>query len=189
MMIQHSATICLQWTCNDLHRSQLRKLLKLNWDPMRRAAICRRTWNVASCEHNRATVSGSQQTVKSRDQARRSSQDCRSLNLEWMPRSTMKNRALLRPRLSPPETSGSRRLARAVPRQAVGCVHAGNERAVSSGGSKPPLLSRTRQHDKRARIRPRASWRSQRARWPGLAATRSEPALKCDGRWLWRSHR
>ena len=51
-----------------------------------------------------------------------------------VPLSTAKNRALLRPRLSPLKASGKRRLARAAPRQILRCVHASNERAVSSGG-------------------------------------------------------
>ena len=86
-----------------------------------------------------------------------------------VPSRTAKNRALLRPRLSPPNTSGSRRLARAA-QQILHCVHAGNEReAVSSRGPRPPLLSRTRQYDTRATIPARASWRLQRARWRGLA--------------------
>ena len=47
--------------------------------------MCKQAWNVAFCEHNHTTVAESQQRVNSRDQARRSSQDCRSLNVRWMP--------------------------------------------------------------------------------------------------------
>ena len=79
-----------------------------------------------------------------------------------------KNSALLRSRLSPLKDSGFRRLARAAPRRTLRSVHAGSE-TVSPGGPKPPLLSRTRQHDMRATIPPRASWRLQHARWRGLA--------------------
>ena len=61
-----------------------------------------------------------------------------------VPLSTAKNSALLRPSSSPLKTSGSRRLAKAAPRQILRCVHAGNE---TKKGPRPPLLSRTRQHD------------------------------------------
>ena len=85
-----------------------------------------------------------------------------------VPSSTAKNCALQRPRLSPLKDSRSRRHPKAAPRQILRCVHAGSE-TVSPGGPKPPVLSRTRQHDMKATIPARASWRSQRVRWRGLA--------------------
>ena len=53
---------------------------------------------------------------------------------------------------SPLNASGSRRLANAAPQQIFRRVHAGSE-TFSSGGPRPPLLSRTRQHEKKATIR------------------------------------
>ena len=79
-----------------------------------------------------------------------------------VPLTTAYNRALQRPRLSPLKASGSRRLAKTAPRQVIRGLHAGDERATSSEGPKPPLLSRTRQHDTRAIIPARASCWSQR---------------------------
>ena len=84
-----------------------------------------------------------------------------------VPLRTAKNSALQRPRQSPLKDSGSRQLARAAPRRNLRCVHAGNE-TISQERSKPPVLSRSRQHDMKATIPVRASWRLQRARWRGL---------------------
>ena len=58
-----------------------------------------------------------------------------------VPLSTANNIALLLLRSSP------LRISRAAPRQILRCVHAGNERGISSRGPKTPLLGRTRQHD------------------------------------------
>ena len=76
--------------------------------------------------------------------------------------STAKNKALLRQRSSPLRISWSRRLAGAEPPQTVRCVHAGEERAISSGGPRPPLLSHTRQHDVRATMPPSGSDAAQK---------------------------
>ena len=64
--------------CHDLRPSQPRKVLKLVWDPVSRVAICRPVYSVALCEHKHATVAGSQQRRRSRDQARRGSQVCKN---------------------------------------------------------------------------------------------------------------
>ena len=55
-------------------------------------------------------------------------------------------------------------LANAARQHMLRSVHAGNE-TISSEGPRPPFVSRTRQHDIRATIPARASWRMQRARW------------------------
>ena len=94
-----------------------------------------------------------------------------------VPLSTAKNSALLRPRLSPLKASRSRRLATAASRQILRRVRASNE-TISPGGPKPPVLSRTRQHDMKVTIPARASWRLQRARWRRLAGLGIRPRLE-----------
>ena len=116
-------------------------LLRLILDQGReRVAAHRRVYSVAFCGRKRIIAVGSQQRMRSRHQARRGPQDC-------------KNRAAR---------------VREAPRRILRCAHAGNE-TISPGGRKPPVLCRTSQHDMRATIPARASWRLQGARWRGLA--------------------
>ena len=100
--------------------------MKLIWDPERRVAVRRQVCAVAFCEHNDATVVGSQQRMRSRDEARVSGgiksvgqlsgsheQLTGSGSGLDVPLSTAKIRASLRPRITT-ETAGQGAQSRLV---------------------------------------------------------------------------
>ena len=133
--------------------------LSISVSSPRKAEICRQAPTEAFCEHNHTTVAGSQRRVKSRDQERRGSQDCRSHNLRWM----------LRP-------------SQQITKLCCGRAHRHWEPAGQGGSPERhhgEYFAACTQHDRRATVPARASsWRSQRARWRGLAGIRIQSRLE-----------